>query len=271
MTGAWQDSGWARMPATEQAGTTGPAETAEAAEAKEGPPSRVCIGARALEGELRVPQGARAVVVFAHGSGSSRNSPRNRLVASILQSHGLATLLFDLLTPEEARDRANVFNIALLARRLTEAIDWVDRSPPLQGLPLGLFGASTGAAAALMASTLRPGRIYAVVSRGGRPDLAVGSLGSVRAPTLLVVGGSDIDVMDLNEQALARMRAPTRLEVVPGATHMFEERGALQRVATLASKWFIDHLPDVRAGELRSSRVGRPSPELTSPGPILRT
>lgn len=210
----------------------------------------VLIGPHRLPGLLGVPARARALVIFAHGSGSSRLSPRNRQVASALQAHGLATLLFDLIEAADRgvhdADRRRVFDIPLLARRLTEAIDWAQAQQALAALPVGLFGASTGAAAALLASALRRDRVFAVVSRGGRPDLAHRALSAVTAPTLLIVGGADPDVIDLNEQAMARLRAPARLKLVPGATHLFEEPGALPRVAELAARWFLDHVPTER-------------------------
>ena len=203
----------------------------------------VLVGSHHLPGSLAVPSGARALVLFAHGSGSSRHSPRNQHVAQLLHAHGLATLLFDLLSAQEGQDRRLVFDIPLLARRLAEAIDWAGRQQGLTRLPVGLFGASTGAAAALVASALRPGRVHAIVCRGGRPDLAGSALPAVTAPTLMIVGGADQDVLDLNEQAIARMRAPTRLKIIPGATHLFEEPGTLDRVALLAAQWFCDHAP----------------------------
>jgi putative phosphoribosyl transferase len=202
----------------------------------------VLIGSAQLPGVLSVPTQARGLVVFAHGSGSSRHSPRNQHVAAVLQAQGLATLLFDLLDAQEGQDRRNVFNITLLARRLADAVDWAGRQQALAHLPLGLFGASTGAAAALVASALRPGRVHAVVCRGGRPDLAASALPVVTAPTLMIVGGTDLDVVDLNQQAIARMRAPVRLKIIPGASHLFEEPGALDRVALLAAQWFRDHV-----------------------------
>lgn len=211
----------------------------------------VLIGSQRLPGSLTVPAGARALVLFAHGSGSSRRSPRNLHVATVLQGHGLATLLFDLLTLEEGQDRRCVFDIPLLARRLAEAVDWAGQQQALAALPIVLFGASTGAAAALVASALRPGRVHAIVSRGGRPDLAASALPAVTAPTLMLVGGADLDVLDLNEQAITRMRAPVRLKIIPGATHLFEEPGTLDRVALLAAQWFCDHVPaqsSLRAG-----------------------
>lgn len=193
-------------------------------------------------GDLLVPAGAGAVVVFAHGSGSSRLSPRNRRVASRLQQCGLATLLFDLLDDAEAAERSIVFDIPLLAERLADAIDTVRGLPAVAGWPLGLFGASTGAAAALWTAAERPTDVAAVVSRGGRPDLAAPRLAEVVAPTLLIVGALDAEVMHLNRLALAALRAPSRLEVVPGATHLFEERGTLDRVSELAADWFARHL-----------------------------
>lgn len=204
-----------------------------------------------LPGDLAVPEPARAVVVFAHGSGSSRKSPRNVAVADRLNAAELATLLFDLLTPEEGEDRARVFDIPLLAERLDAAARWVRRTPELGDLPLGLFGASTGAAAALVAAA-RLDRVAAVVSRGGRPDLAGDALERVRAPTLLVVGGEDRDVLELNRAAERRLRVETRIEVVPGAGHLFEEPGALERVSELAASWFSEHV-GAGAGPSRSA------------------
>jgi putative phosphoribosyl transferase len=196
-------------------------------------------GGASLPGDLSLHPDPALLVVFAHGSGSSRRSPRNVAVAEHLHGDGLATLLFDLLTAEEARDRRLVFDIGLLARRLVVAVERV--SADLGDPPVGLFGASTGAAAALVASVSLPG-IRAIVSRGGRPDLAGDALERVTAPTLLIVGGADAEVLELNRQAQARMRTETRLEVVPGATHLFEEPGALERVAGLASAWFVGHV-----------------------------
>jgi pimeloyl-ACP methyl ester carboxylesterase len=181
-------------------------------------------------------------VVFAHGSGSSRHSPRNRYVADVLQQAELGTLLLDLLTPAEERDRANVFDIELLAGRLHRAAAWVHAQPAAAGLALGYFGASTGAAAALWASTEADAQVAAVVSRGGRPDLAEPRLPLVTAPTLLIVGGRDDVVLGLNQRAQAQMTCETRLAVVPGATHLFEEPGTLQRAAELAREWFVAHL-----------------------------
>jgi len=202
----------------------------------------VLIGPWGLEGILRVPDPASGIVVFAHGAGSSRLSIRNNHVASRFTEVGLGTLLFDLLTEVEAADRANVFDIALLSRRVVEAITGVRARPELAGLPLGLFGASTGAAAALVAAASIPGEIAAVVSRGGRPDLAGPSLPDVRAPTLLIVGGADYGVIELNEAAAARLGCTKHLAIVSGATHLFEEPGTLDDVVDLATDWFRRHL-----------------------------
>jgi len=195
---------------------------------------------------MAIPADAGALVLFAHGSGSSRKSPRNRFVARQLRAEGLATLLFDLLTAtEEAADvvtREYRFDIDLLARRLVGATDWLLALPEAQGLKLGYFGASTGTAAALMAARERPADVHAVVSRGGRPDLAGPALPKVMAPTLLIVGGNDLHVLDLNRQAMAQMRADRDLAIVEGATHLFEEPGALEEVARLAADWFRRHL-----------------------------
>ncbi|MEV5859992.1 phosphoribosyltransferase family protein [Streptomyces sp. NPDC052071] len=199
----------------------------------------VDAGGVPLSGDLVLPADAGAVVVFAHGSGSSRHSPRNRSVAAALNRAGLGTLLFDLLTPGEEVYRANVFDIGLLAGRLADTTDWLRRRVPL---PVGSFGASTGAAAALRAAAAADSGVGAVVSRGGRPDLAGADLSGVRAPTLLVVGGDDTTVIDLNRQAQAALHCENRLEIVPGATHLFEEPGALERVADLARDWFTAHL-----------------------------
>jgi putative phosphoribosyl transferase len=195
-----------------------------------------------LEGDLTIPAEARGIVLFAHGSGSSRHSPRNRHVARLLAEGGLGTLLLDLLTPaEEALDVRTAslrFDIALLARRVVDATDWLAQADRTGRMRIGYFGASTGAAAALVAAAERAEVVGAVVSRGGRPDLAPGALGRVAAPTLLIVGGNDEPVLDLNRVALARLRTEKRLEVVPGATHLFEEPGALEQVADLAGDWF---------------------------------
>ena len=208
---------------------------------------RIPAGDAALAGNVTIPAGAKALVLFAHGSGSSRQSPRNVWVASRLQQAGMATLLFDLLTaPEEARDahtREHRFDIALLARRLADATRWVDAEPDLHDFTFGYFGASTGSAAALAAAAELGDRISAIVSRGGRPDLAGDrALSAVTAPTLLIVGGDDESVIALNERAQALMRCERRLVVIPGASHLFEERGALDQVATLAAEWFVEYL-----------------------------
>ena len=207
---------------------------------------RVGTGGVVLDGGFAVPDGARGVVLFAHGSGSSRHSPRNRFVAEVLREGALATLLLDLLSPEEeaadARTRQLRFDIALLAERLVGAIDWLAHQAAARGLPVGLFGASTGGGAALVAAAERPDAVGAVVSRGGRPDLAGDALPMVRAPSLLIVGGDDEAVLGLNRRAMARMSAPVTLEIVPGATHLFEEPGALEQVARLARDWFVRYL-----------------------------
>jgi putative phosphoribosyl transferase len=207
---------------------------------------RVEVGGAALAGDLVVPPGARGVVLFAHGSGSSRKSPRNRAVAAALHQADMATLLIDLLTDGEERIDAATghlrFDIGLLARRLAGILDWLEAREDTRRLPTGLFGASTGGGAALVAAADRPARVRAVVSRGGRPDLAGRALARVLAPTLLIVGGDDGPVIDMNREAMARMTAPVRLEIVPGASHLFEEPGALERVAALASEWFVRYL-----------------------------
>jgi len=207
---------------------------------------RVNIGDDWLIGDLGVPPGATGIVVFAHGSGSGRMSPRNQFVAAALDKRLLATLLIDLLTQdEELVDRRTGhlrFNVRLLAERLVKIADWVHSDEELNHLPIGLFGASTGGGAALIAAAKRPERFGAVVSRGGRPDLAGSWLRHVLAPTLLIVGGRDETVIQMNEQAMAQMHAEVRLEIVPGATHLFEEPGALERVAALAGPWFETHL-----------------------------
>jgi pimeloyl-ACP methyl ester carboxylesterase len=204
--------------------------------------TEVRISPLGLEGLLRLPEPARALVLFAHGSGSGRLSPRNNQVAEALRPTGLATLLFDLLTEEESTDRANVFDIELLAERLGVATGWARQQEALKRLPIGYFGASTGAAAALVAAAGSPDEIGAIVSRGGRPDMAGPALGKVRAPTLLIVGGDDTAVLELNRAALAQLRCEKELQIVPGATHLFEESGALDQVVELARRWFDDHL-----------------------------
>jgi len=194
-----------------------------------------------LAGTLRYPDNARAVIAFAHGSGSSRLSPRNMAVAEGLNARGFGTLLFDLLTLDEEGDRANVFDIALLAARLVDAVRWLDRES-LRGQPaLGLFGASTGAAAALVAAARLGDRIGAVVSRGGRPDLADEMLDQVRTPTLLIVGGADYGVIELNERALTRLKGPAELEIIPGASHLFPEPGTLEAVIDRAAQWLAPY------------------------------
>jgi putative phosphoribosyl transferase len=208
----------------------------------------VPAGRRRLPGTLSIPEGAPGVVAFAHGSGSGRFSPRNQLVAGVIQQGGLATLLFDLLEDEEADDRRNVFDINLLASRLRCAADWLRSDPETREMPVGYFGASTGAAAALVAEARYPTKVGAIVSRGGRPDLAGNELRGVKAPTLLIVGGDD-DVLELNEQALRQLRCPKELVVIPGATHLFPEPGALEEVARLARDWFVRHLASMAAAE----------------------
>jgi len=199
-----------------------------------------------LNGILALPVPSRAVVVFAHGSGSSRLSPRNTYVATALNQAGLATLLFDLLTEEEAVDRANVFDIPLLAHRLEMAGDWAASDERTRHLPVGYFGASTGAAAALVAASAARGNVFAVVSRGGRPDLAMGALDRVRAPTLLIAGSLDSQVLALNEAAYEALVCEKAVEVVPGATHLFEEPGTLDHVIALTRDWFANHLAQSR-------------------------
>jgi dienelactone hydrolase len=207
---------------------------------------QIPAGSVVLDADLAVPERAQGVVLFAHGSGSGRHSPRNRYVAGELQQAGLATVLADLLTPAEeqldARTAELRFDIGLLAVRLVELTDWLTTHEPTAGLAIGLFGASTGAAAALVAATRRPAAVDAIVSRGGRPDLAGDALAAVRQPTLLIVGGRDTVVIELNRQAMAMIPGETRLEIVPGATHLFEEPGALEQVARLARDWFVRHL-----------------------------
>jgi dienelactone hydrolase len=194
-----------------------------------------------LEGILTIPEPVMGLVIFAHGSGSSRLSPRNTYVAERLQNRAMATLLFDLLTEDEASDRRNVFHVPLLASRLEEAVSWACCGPETAGLPIGLFGASTGSAAALVAAAANPA-IAAVVSRGGRPDLAGDALSQIRAPTLLIVGGADTGVMELNQDAFAKLNCVKQLHVVPEATHLFEEPGALDEVVRVAGDWFALHL-----------------------------
>jgi putative phosphoribosyl transferase len=199
-------------------------------------------GVTTLEGELLVPTGASALVLFAHDSGSSRHSPRNQYVARVLRDTGFATLLLDLLTEEEDSQRELRFDIELLAGRLMDATDWTMAQSFARGLDIGYFGASTGAAAALIAAAYRPDNVGAVVSRGGRPDLARSILPAVRSPTLLIVGADDPEVLAMNREVLAELRCEKRFDVVPGASHLFEEPGTLERVAELACGWFDDHL-----------------------------
>lgn len=207
---------------------------------------KIPAGRVILDGDLAIPAGARGIVLFAHGSGSSRHSPRNRAVARVLRSGGFATLLFDLLTPEEKVEDIHTarlrFDIALLAGRLSHATDWVAHSQDTNQLRIGYFGASTGGGAALVAAAERPEMVSAVVSRGGRPGLAGGALRRVQAPTLLIVGGNDTQVIDLNRIGLGQLRCEKRLEIIPGATHLFEEPGALEEVTRLARDWFAYYL-----------------------------
>jgi putative phosphoribosyl transferase len=218
---------------------TTPVETSSAL------PIRLDLSEVTLNGDLSLPSNARGLVVFAHGSGSSRHSPRNKTVAEVLQHGRFATLLLDLLTPQEELADATTaefrFDIPMLADRLVGAIDWARAHPQTSSLPVGLFGASTGAAGALMAATRR-NAVSAVVSRGGRPDLAEAALDAVAVPTLLIVGGHDEVVIGLNKQALARLKGLKKLEIVPGATHLFEEPGALQQVARMTKGWFEQYL-----------------------------
>ena len=218
------------------------------------PKREIRIGAKGveLEGELVIPTGAEGLVLFAHGSGSSRHSPRNQYVAGVLREAGTGTLLFDLLTPEEEqaelRTRHFRFDIALLAERLIDATAWVRKDHGNCGLNIGYFGSSTGAAAALVAAAMPGNSISAVVSRGGRPDLAGDSLEQVAAPTLLIVGGDDVPVIGMNQEAFDRLRCQKDLRIVPGASHLFEEPGTLEAVARMASKWFVDHLQERTSG-----------------------
>ena len=211
-----------------------------------------------LPGDLTVPPHARGIVLFAHGSGSSRFSSRNQFVARVLEQNGLATLLIDLLTPdEEAVDRHTAhlrFDIPMLAHRLVAIVDWLKRDGRTSALPIGLFGASTGGGAAIMAAAARPNDVVAVVSRGGRPDLAGDSLPYVAAPTLLIVGGDDTPVIAMNQDAMSRMRNEVRLQIVPGATHLFEEPGTLERVADLAAGWFTQRLTPTAPSPARRVR-----------------
>jgi pimeloyl-ACP methyl ester carboxylesterase len=199
-------------------------------------------GRTILEGTVHIPANAGGLVLFAHGSGSSRLSPRNVFVARELQRVGVGTMLFDLLTQAEAEDRTYVFDIDFLADRLGTAVEWASKAAETSSYAIGLFGASTGAAAALQVAARLPDEIKAVVSRGGRPDLALHDLPSVRAPTLLIVGGHDYEVIELNREAFARLRCPKELVVIPGATHLFSEPGTLEQAAQRAADWFVTHL-----------------------------
>jgi putative phosphoribosyl transferase len=236
-----------------------PNQPQPAGTAPDDPPTRdeevtVRAGALSLGGHLTVPETPNGVVVFAHGSGSSRHSPRNRYVAAVLNDAGIATLLFDLLSVEEELERANVFDIELLAGRLVEVTDWLRTQPDVAGLPIGYFGASTGAGAALWAAAEPGADVAAIVSRGGRPDLAAPRLAQVAAPTLLIVGGRDDVVLELNRSAAARLVCEHQVAVVPGATHLFEEPGTLQLAAEAARDWFTGHLTAPPSGDHRESR-----------------
>ena len=230
------------------------------AEAFAGPVGIPLAAPNRLEGDLHVPGGARGIVLFAHGSGSSRFSRRNVQVATALRAAGMATLLMDLLTAEEERVDAVTrhlrFDVDLLAARLVVATDWLRAQPATSGLRIGYFGASTGAAAALIAAAERPEVVAAVVSRGGRPDLAHARLAEVRAPTLLIVGGLDEAVIAMNREAFAELGVEKRLEIVPGATHLFEEPGTLEEVARLARDWFADHFADTSGPVARPGFAG---------------
>jgi pimeloyl-ACP methyl ester carboxylesterase len=240
-----------------------PSETLDAAVS-------IAVGRRALDGNLNLPHGATGIVMFAHGSGSSRHSPRNRYVASVLREGSLATLLLDLLTQEEEavdlRTGHLRFDIGLLADRLVLATDWLASDTRTRDLPVGLFGASTGAGAALVAAAQRPEQIRAVVSRGGRPDLAHASLALVKAPTLLIVGGNDEVVIELNQEALGQLRVTKELRIIPGASHLFEEPGTLEQVADLARAWFQRHLSVL----VPAARRRRP-PDVASPRSAVRS
>ena len=206
----------------------------------------ISIDNKDINGSMEIPAAAKGIVLFAHGSGSSRFSSRNRYVAKILNENNLGTLLFDLLTEEEEKldiyTSEYRFNIKLLAERLITVTDWLLKEQFINGLKVGYFGASTGAAAALIAAAKKSDIIFAVVSRGGRPDLAMESLPEVKAPTLLIVGGEDFQVIELNKTALSMINVKKKLEIIPGATHLFEEQGALEKVAALSAKWFIENL-----------------------------
>jgi len=232
--------------------------------AAERQPERVVVGPHHLEGLLGVPAAPNGLVIFAHGSGSGRFSPRNNYVARRLEAAGFATLLLDLLTTEEEADRRNVFDIELLASRLIEATHWAHGTPELSGLSIGYFGASTGGGAALAAAAMSPGGVAAVVSRGGRPDLAGDALPLVEAPTLLLVGSNDGQVLELNRQAMRRMRCTVEMHVVPGAGHLFEEPGTLDEVVRQAVRWFTRHL-----GRREDTAVRLPFADRRSAGRLL--
>ncbi|SEQ48708.1 dienelactone hydrolase family protein [Thalassovita taeanensis] len=208
----------------------------------------VSVGSKGLEGFLRLPPEPLGLVIFAHGAGSSHLSVRNNFVAEELEKRAIATLLFDLLTEEETQDRSNVFDIKLLSTRMIDAISWAQANLDIPALPIGLFGASTGAAAALVAAARAPSHVVAVVSRGGRPDLADDALARVHAPVLLIVGGDDYQVIGLNEAAAERLTCTWKLEIVPGATHLFEEPGTLEQVVNLAGTWFEEHFTQAERG-----------------------
>jgi putative phosphoribosyl transferase len=210
---------------------------------------QIIAGNLTLAGHLSVPDGATGIVIFAHGSGSSRNSLRNHAVAAVLNRAGLATLLFDLLTSNEEADRSIAFDIDLLGRRLLKVTHWLESQAELANLPVGYFGASTGAAAALWAAADRDVKVSAIVSRGGRPDLVGSRLSNVKTATLLIVGGFDEVIIDLNRQAQAKLYCENDLVIIPGATHLFEESGTLERVAELARDWFISYLPNTSDGD----------------------
>lgn len=225
----------------------------------QGHPVTIAAGPVALEGVIAIPAGAQGIALFAHGSGSSRHSPRNRYVAQALNEGGIATLLLDLLTAEEEEeDRMGArlrFDISLLAQRVADVTDWLLQYPETRGLRIGYFGASTGAAAALVAAAQRPDAVAAIVSRGGRPDLAGQELARVRAPTLLIVGGHDYQVIAMNEDALQQLHVERRLTIVPGATHLFEEPGALEEVARLARDWLAHYLAAPAPGHLPATEA----------------
>jgi dienelactone hydrolase len=200
------------------------------------------LGKLTLQGIINVPEGAKSLIVFAHGSGSSRLSPRNNFVAEILQKNNFATLLFDLLTEKEDEIYENRFDIDLIAKRLIEATEWLLKNPETKNLAIGYFGASTGSAAAIKAAIVLKKEIKAVVSRGGRPDLAIDVISNLKAPILLIVGGNDQEVIELNQKACEKIECPKKTEIIPGATHLFEEPGALEKAADIAAEWFLKYL-----------------------------